>query len=132
MTAAIRLEGVSAAMVTEGAMNSLLFQGFVEEFLVPTLRPGDIVVMDNLSSHKTNSVAEAIEAVGAVAWYLPPYSPDLNPIELMWSKVKSLLRSFAARTKKTLLTAIGKALNAVTPKDAQGWFAHDGYGARKS
>ena len=117
-------------MVTEGAMNTLLFHGFVEKFLAPELRPGDIVVMDNLSSHKASCVAEAIEEVGAEVWYLPPYSPDFNPIELMWSKVKNLLRSFAARTKRTLVTAIGKALKAVTSEDAAGWFAHDGYGAR--
>ncbi len=131
MISAIRLEGVVTAMVTEGAMNTLLFHGFVEKFLAPALRPGDIVVMDNLSSHKASYVAEAIEEVGAEVWYLPPYSPDFNPIELMWSKVKNLLRSFAARTKRTLITAIAKALNAVTSQDAQGWFAHDGYGTRK-
>ena len=83
MISAIRLEGVVTAMVTEGAMNTLLFHGFVEKFLAPELRPGDIVVMDNLSSHKASGVAEAIEAVGAEVWYLPPYSPDFNPIELM-------------------------------------------------
>jgi len=131
MISAIRLEGVATAMVTEGATNTLVFTGFIESFLVPILRPGDIVVMDNLSSHKAICVAEAIEAVGAEVWYLPPYSPDLNPIELMWSKVKNLLRGMAARTKRTLITAIGKALNAVTPEDAAGWFAHDGYGTRK-
>lgn len=131
MISAIRLEGVVTAMVTEGAMNTLLFHGFVEKFLAPELRPGDIVVMDNLSSHKASCVAEAIEAVGAEVWYLPPYSPDFNPIELMWSKVKNLLRSLAARTKRTLINAIGKALNAVTPEDAAGWFVHDGYGTRK-
>lgn len=131
MISAIRLEGVVTAMVTEGAMNALLFHGFVKTFLAPVLRPGDIVVMDNLPCHKTNCVAEAIETVGAEVWYLPPYSPDFNPIELMWSKVKNLLRSIAARTKRTLITAIGKALNAVTPEDAAGWFDHDGYGTRK-
>ncbi len=131
MISAIRLEGVATAMVTEGATNTLVFHGFVESFLAPVLRPGDIVVMDNLSSHKANCVAEAIEAVGAEVWYLPPYSPDLNPIELMWSKVKHHLRSIAARTKRTLITAIGKALNTVTPHDAAAWFAHDGYGTHK-
>ena len=130
MISAIRLEGVATAMVTEGSTNTLVFTGFIESFLVPVLRPGDIVVMDNLSSHKASSVAEAIEAVGAEVWYLPPYSPDLNPIELMWSKVKNLLRSLAARTNRTLITAIGKALGAVTPEDTAGWFAHDGYGTR--
>lgn len=131
MISAIRLEGVATAMVTEGATNTLVFTGFLESFLVPALRPGDIVVMDNLSSHKASYVAEAIEAVGAEVWYLPPYSPDFNPIELMWSKVKSHLCRIAARTKQTLITAIGKALNAVTPEDLTGWFTHDGYGTRK-
>ena len=131
MISAIRLEGVATAMVTEGATNTLVFHGFVEQFLAPVLRPGDIVVMDNLSSHKAGCVVEAIEAVGAEVRYLPPYSPDCNPIELMWSKVKSQLRSFAARTKRTLVTAIGKALQAVTLQDLAGWFTHNGYGTRK-
>ncbi len=131
MISAIRQEGVATAMVTEGATNSLVFGGFVESFLVPVLRPGDIVVMDNLSSHKTRFVVEAIEAVGAEVWYLPPYSPDFNPIELMWSKVKNHLRSIAARTKRTLITAIGKALRHITPADAAGWLTHAGYGTLK-
>jgi len=127
MISAIRLEGVATAMVTEGATNTLVFHGFVESFLVPVLRPGDIVVMDNLSSHKAASVAKAIEAVDAEVWYLPPYSPDFNPIEPMWSKVKNHLRSLAARTKRTLITAIGKSLRTITPEDAAGWFNHTGY-----
>jgi len=131
MISAIRQEGVATAMVTEGATNSLVFGGFVESFLVPVLRPGDIVVMDNLSSHKTSLAVKAIEAVGAEVWYLPPYSPDFNPIELMWSKVKNHLRSIAARTKRTLITAIGKALRTITPDDATGWLAHAGYGTSK-
>jgi len=131
MISAIRQEGVATAMVTEGATNSLVFGGFVESFLVPVLRPGDIVVMDNLSSHKTSLAVKAIEAVGAEVWYLPPYSPDFNPIELMWSKVKNHLRSIAARTKRTLITAIGKALRTITPDDATGWLTHAGYGTSK-
>lgn len=131
MIGAIRLEGVATAMVTEGATNTLVFHGFVEQFLAPVLRPGDIVVMDNLSSHKASCVVEAIEAVGAEVWYLPPYSPDFNPIELMWAKVKEQLRSLAARTKRTLLTAIGKALKTVETQDIAGWFQHDGYGKSK-
>jgi transposase len=131
MISAIRLEGVATAMVTEGATNTLVFHGFVEQFLAPELRPGDIVVMDNLSSHKASCVIEAIEAAGAEVWFLPPYSPDFNPIELMWSKVKGRLRSLAARTKRTLVTAIGKALQTITPQDIAGWFKHDGYGTHK-
>jgi len=126
-TVAIRQEGVAAAMVTEGATNTLVFGGFVESFLVPVLRPGDIVVMDNLSSHKASCVVQAIEAVGAEVWCLPPYSPDFNPIEMMWSKVKHHLRSIAARTKQTLIPAIGKALKYITPSDADAWFTHAGY-----
>ena len=123
MISAIRLDGVATAMVTEGAMNSWVFQGFVDHFLVPVLRAGDIVVMDNLSSHKANRVVEAIEMVGAEVWYLPPYSPDFNPIEQMWSKVKNSLRSYAARTKRTLVTAIGKALRrAAGEKLPAAWF----------
>lgn len=127
MISAIRREGVATAMVTEGATNTLVFGGFVEHFLVPVLRPGDIVVMDNLSSHKASLVVPAIEAVGAEVWYLPPYSPDFNPIELMWSKVKNHLRRLAARTKQTLVNAIGKALKTITPNDAAGWLNHAGY-----
>jgi transposase len=127
MISAMRQEGVATAMVTQGATNALVFGGFVEHFLVPVLRPGDIVVMDNLSSHKASSIVEAIEQVGAEVWYLPPYSPDLNPIELMWSKVKNHLRTLAARTKRTLLNAIGKALRSISDKDATGWLRHAGY-----
>lgn len=127
MISAMRQEGVATAMVTEGATNALVFGGFVEYFLVPVLRPGDIVVMDNLSSHKASSVVEAIEQAGAEVWYLPPYSPDLNPIELMWSKIKNYLRTLAARTKRTLLNAIGKALRTITADDATGWLQHAGY-----
>lgn len=127
MISAIRREGVATAMVTEGATNTLVFHGFVKYFLTPVLRPGDIVIMDNLSSHKASCIVEAIEAAGAEVWYLPPYSPDFNPIEQMWSKVKNHLRSLAARTKRTLLGAIGKALETVTPADAIGWFNHAGY-----
>ena len=127
MISAIRLEGVATAMVTEGATNTLVFQGFLDHYLAPVLYPGDIVVMDNLSSHKASGIVEAIEAVGAEVWYLPPYSPDFNPIEQMWSKVKNCLRSYAARTKRTLLTAIGKALETVTQDDILGWFEHGGY-----
>lgn len=127
MISAMRQEGVATAMVTQGATNALVFGGFVEHFLVPVLRPGDIVVMDNLSSHKASFVVEAIEAAGAEVWYLPPYSPDFNPIELMWSKVKNYLRTLAARTPQTLINAIGKALRIITTYDAAGWFNHAGY-----
>ena len=89
MTAAIGWRGVVAAMVTKKAINSITFVGFIEEFLCPKLKPGQIVVMDNLSVHKVKGVEEALHAVGAEAWFLPPYSPDLNPIEMAWSKTKA-------------------------------------------
>ena len=129
MISAIRSDGVAAAMVTEGATDALVFRGFVEHFLVPVLQPGQIVVMDNLSSHKVKGIREAIEAVGAELWYLPPYSPDLNPIEPMWSKVKAVLRSLARRTTTTLYRAIGQALTCVEATECLNYFRHCGYTA---
>ena len=129
MISAIRLSGVATAMVTDGPTDALVFRGFVNHFLVPVLHQGDIVVMDNLSSHKVTGVVDAIESVGARVWYLPPYSPDLNPIEQMWSKVKSILRSFARRTQKSLIHAIGVALSRVTVEECVNYFHHCGYAA---
>ena len=129
MISAIRLTGIEAPMVIDGAMDSLVFCGYVERALVPTLHQGDIVVMDNLSPHKAPGVREAIEAAGASLLYLPPYSPDFNPIEAMWSKAKQSLRSSAARTKNTLIQAIGDALRSVTIEDCQGFFRGCGYTA---
>ena len=129
MLSAIRADGVATAMVTEGATNAMVFLGFVKEFLVPVLKPGEIVVMDNLSSHKVKGVREAIEAVRAEVWYLPPYSPDFNPIEQMWSKVKAVLRSLARRTTKALHRAIGKALRQVTCDECRNYYANCGYDA---
>ena len=127
MISAIRLTGVEAPMVIDGPMDAMVFRGYIERMLVPTLHAGDIVVMDNLSAHKAAGVREAIEAVGASLLYLPPYSPDLNPIEAMWSKVKQSLRGAAARSSRTLLTAIGDALRSVTLDDARGFFKGCGY-----
>ena len=104
----------------------MVFRGYVDRMLVPTLHAGDVVVMDNLSSHKTQGVQNAIEAVGATLRYLPPYSPDFNPIESMWSKIKQHLRSAAARTHPRLVNAIGDALRSVTVQDGHGFF--NGYG----
>ena len=125
--AALRTTGLAAPMVVDGAINGELFVAYVEQILAPTLRPGDVVVMDNLSSHKVAGVGKAIRKAGADVLYLPPYSPDLNPIEKMWSKVKALLRSAAARTKDALDAAIAAALAAVTADDCRGWFASCGY-----
>jgi transposase len=124
---AVRRDGTVAAMVYEGGTDVPVMQAFAETELRRILRPGDIVVMDNLSAHKAPDVIAAIELAGASVWHLPPYSPDLNPIEPMWSKVKSILRSLKARTAEALLDAIGVALRAVTSTDAEGWFAHCGY-----
>ena len=128
MLGALRHDGTIAAMVYEGGTDVPVMQAFAEGELQTILRPGDIVVMDNLAAHKDAGVIAAIESAGAIACFLPPYSPDLNPIEKMWSKVKEILRSAKARTAEALLDAIGVALRAVTVNDAEGWFAHCGYG----
>ncbi len=129
LTAAVRLDGVppSACLAFDGATDSACFAAYVGECLAPTLRPGDIVVMDNLSCHKTAEVARLIAAAGAEVRYLPAYSPDLNPIEKLFSKLKACLRSAAARTVGGLIEAMGDALRAVGLGDILGWFVHSGY-----
>lgn len=127
MLATISLDGVDAPWTLDGAIDADAFLVYIEYVLVPTLQGGEIVVLDNLSSHKHSRVAELINAAGAELWYLPPYSPDLNPIEQMWSKVKQILRSLAARTWNGLFKAIGTALAQVTTDDLLGWFTHSGY-----
>lgn len=123
----MRSDRTSACMTIEGATNTEVFRAYVCEVLVPTLRPGDIVVMDNLGAHKNENTLALIQQAGAEVRFLPAYSPDLNPIEMMWSKVKALLRKAAARTHPDLLAAIAAALSAVTQQDALGWFAACGY-----
>lgn len=127
MMAAIRINGATACMALEGTTDTESFRAYVQAVLVPTLRPGDIVVMDNLSPHKSDPTLALITQVGAQVRFLPAYSPDLNPIELMWSKVKQWLRSVEARTHADLISAIGHALARVTSQDALNWFAHCGY-----
>lgn len=127
MLSSIRLDGSTACMTLEGATDTAVFQTYVREVLCPTLRPGDLVVMDNLSPHKNTKTLELIAQAGAEVRFLPAYSPDLNPIEKMWSKVKQSLRSAEARTREELLRAIASALASVTAKDAQNWFASCGY-----
>jgi len=127
MLSSIRLDGVTACMTIEGATDTEVFQSYVREVLCPTLRPEDVVVMDNLSPHKNDATLRLLEQAGAAVRFLPAYSPDLNPIEKMWSKVKQLLRSAEARTREELQTAIAAALASVTPKDAMNWFASCGY-----
>jgi transposase len=124
---AIRQTGVAATMTIDSPTDAAVFRAYVEHVLVPSLRPGDVVVMDNLSAHKAPGVAERIGQAGAELIYLPPYSPDFNPIEPCWSKVKEFLRAIKARTQTLLEQAIGKALDAVTSADARGWFGHCGY-----
>jgi transposase len=125
---AIRLEGVVTAMTIEGAVDGEVFLAFTERMLAPELRPGDVVIMDNLAAHKVTGIREAIEAVGARLIYQPPYSPDLNPIEKCWAKIKHLLRSIGARTKKALYQALAQSLDLVTLQDLLGWFKFCGYG----
>jgi transposase len=127
MISSIRLDGSTACMAIDSATDTEVFQTYVREVLCPTLRPGDVVVMDNLSPHKNEQTLALIVATGAEARFLPAYSPDLNPIEKMWSKVKALLRGAEARTQETLVAAIAAALRKITPQDAINWFASCGY-----
>jgi transposase len=129
LTAAVRLDGVpaSACLAFAGATDSASFEAYVGRCLAPASRPGDIVVMDNLACHKTAEVGRLIGEAGAEVRYLPAYSPDLNPIERLFSKLKAWLRSAKARTVEALIEAMGEALRAVRPSDIRGWFAHSGY-----
>jgi len=119
--------GVEALMTVEGATDGEVFLIYVKRVLVPTLHAGDIVIMDNLGAHKVAGIREAIEACGATLLYLPPYSPDLSPIERCWSKLKTALRTVGARTRRTLSRALTHALATITEADAMAWFAHCGY-----
>src|SRR3984893_8116052 len=123
----LRLRGMTAPFVLEGAMNGPLFLAYVKQCLVPTLKRGEIVMMDNLPVHKVAGVREAIEAVGATLIYLPSYSPDLNPIEMAFSKLKAHLRKAAERTIAGLLRRIGRVAKAFTPQECRNFFRHAGY-----
>ncbi len=125
--AALRHDAITAPCVIDGPINGQTFVAYVEQFLVPTLSPGDIVVMDNLSSHKGPSVRKAIEDVGAQLLFLPPYSPDLNPIEQVFAKLKALLRKEAARTVGALWDAVAKLLLRYCPSECANYFTNDGY-----
>ncbi len=123
------LEGMGPALAVEGATTAVVFETYVEKALVPSLRPGKVVVMDNLSAHKRDRVRALVEARGCQLMYLPAYSPDLNPIEEAFAKVKSILRKAEARSREALIEAMGEALNAITSRDARGLFEHCGYRA---
>ena len=127
LVAGLRSDGVVAPVVFDGPINGISFRAYLEQALVPVLRAGDIVVMDNLSSHKVAGVREAIEAAGATVRYLPPYSPDLNPIEMIFAKLKALLRKIAARTKDALNDAVGKVVDMISSDDAANCIRHAGY-----
>jgi transposase len=125
--AVIGLEGITAPWVLSGSVNGTVFYAYLQQCVVPLLQPGDILFMDNLSAHKVAGIQELIRTCGAHLIYLPPYSPDLNPIELAWSKIKTILRRLKARTFADLIEALKQALLAITSQDIQSWFAHCGY-----
>ena len=127
MLATLSMMGVQAPMTINGAVDGAVFKVYVEQVLCPTLAVGDIVIMDNLPAHKVSGIRELIEAHGAKLIYLPPYSPDLNPIEKCWSKIKTFLRKAKARTREELEKALREALLSITEADAQGWFKSCGY-----
>lgn len=127
LIAALGIDGMPCSTVVDGAVNGDVFEAFVEQVLVPQLKPGDIVIMDNLSAHKRARTRELIEARDAELRYLPPYSPDLNPIEMVFSKIKQLLRTLACRTSTTLWQSMQAVLDTVTPSDAANCFRHAGY-----
>jgi transposase len=128
LVAALRIDGMTAPTVIDGAMDGPSFLAYVEQVLAPTLRKGDTVFMDNLRTHKIDGVARAIEAVGATLRYLPAYSPDLNPIEMAFSKLKTALRKGAARTVKALMKLIGRLIKTFAPDECANYFRHAGYG----
>jgi transposase len=127
LLASMSSEGIGPCLAVQGATNKAVFEAYVEGVLAPSLRPGQVVVMDNLSAHKGEEVRELIEARGCELLFLPPYSPDLNPIEEAFSKIKGLLRKAEACTREALIEAIGEAISAVTAWDVRGFFEHCGY-----
>lgn len=127
MISSIRVDGATACMTIDAPTDTEVFRVYVQAVLGPTLRTGDVVIMDNLSPHKSDGTLELIKKQGAQVRFLPAYSPDFNPIEMMWSKVKNSLRSAEARTLPALTKSIAAALAGVTAQDARNWFAHCGY-----
>jgi transposase len=129
LLASMSVRGMGPCLAVEGPTTKVVFEAYLERVLAPSLRPGQVVVMDNLSSHKGSRVRELVEARGCELIYLPAYSPDLNPIEEAFAKLKALLRKAGARTREALLEAMGRALDTVTAQDARGFFEHRGYRA---
>lgn len=120
-------DGINAPMTFKGTLDKEVFQPYIRDFLAPTLNHGDIVIMDNCSVHKVKDILNPIYEKGATVLFLPPYSPDLNPIELAWSKMKTILRGLKARSVEEMLEALTNSLNSITKTDIKNWFKHDGY-----
>ena len=129
MLGALDIRGVRALMTIEGGTDADVFEAFLQHVLIPKLRPGDIVILDNVGAHKPEQVRKLIAQAGASMIFLPAYSPDMNPIELCWSKLKAALKDFGARTVDDLHRAIRRAMDLICADDAAGWFRHCGYGA---
>ena len=127
LLASMTAEGMGPCLAVEGATTKAVFEAYVERVLAPSLSPGQVVILDNLAAHKGERVRQLVEARGCEVLFLPPYSPDLSPIEEGFSKIKARLRKAAALTREALVEAMGRALDAVTARDARGWFAHCGY-----
>jgi transposase len=127
LLSSMSIEGMGPCLAVEGSTNAVVFESYIEKILTPTLEPGQIVVMDNLSAHKGQRVKELVEKQGCELLYLPPYSPDFNPIEEAFSKIKGILRKAEARTREALVEAMGVAISAISPRDARGFFNHCGY-----
>lgn len=128
LLSSMSVEGMGPSLAITGAADAQVFEAYLQRVLLPELRPGQIVVMDNLSAHKTQKVRELVQRAGCELLYLPPYSPDLNPIEEAFSKIKGILRKTEARTREVLVEAMGPAISSVTDVDARGFFEHCGYG----
>jgi len=129
LIAGLRQTGLVAPLVLDGPMTGIAFRAYVEQFLAPALEPGDVVVLDNLAAHKVDGVHQGVAAAGASILYLPPYSPDLNPIEQVFAKLKALLRKAATRSKDQLWSTIGRLLASVPPSECAAYLAHSGYGS---
>lgn len=127
MIGALTTRGLTAVMTIEGGTDAEVFLAYLRDVLLPELNPGDIVLLDNLGAHKDSRARDLVQSVGARLWFTPPYSPDLNPIELAWSKLKAFLRTARARTVEGLNNAIAMARELITPKDASAWFRHCGF-----